>query len=638
MRVHWFPRALVHTLLALILALLCFVSASAQTVISMDLLTPQKGSYSLEELAVQRFQVYGLLDDTAQDDDPLTVGIAAALINKFFDGAAFAPEEPDRKAAEADIAEMLLELLGYSSYGENSVGLAKSVGLRPIGMANEFSLGDMMLYLERCLELRNAEGIPLRNCAVIPEELEQRAVPNTVVIYPVDLEDAEKQIRRAFEYMPYYISIHMGEGLTVGDLDVLESRYEGYLSSVLNDAAGEEVWWLPFVHWCKNNFHLGVSRSSRSDLMLHFDYSDAARLIADLDDAFTPFVDDTITYLADAFYQENIAQYEGQYEEVIIREIESLISRNASYDRDAYTKRIERDSAYHISGFFENGKVVCLGYAELFSYLCQRADIQAITVLGSSKASELATREKSDHIWNKVKVGDSWYNEDICWGDDNRGCLERFSLKSDESIRIFSHYPAEHTAGVYAATANYTPTGKTRGFDDVPADAYYYDAVRWAVEQRVSAGTSGTTFSPDAACTRAQVITFLWRVAGSPEPEHSGSPFSDISDDAYYRDAVCWAVERGIANGTSVDTFSPNAICTRAQVVTFLWREQGPPEMTDSGGSIPFEDVPVDSYFHNAAAWAVEQGIAMGTGKSTFSPNTICTRAQVVTFLCRNAD
>ena len=168
-------------------------------------------------------------------------------------------------------------------------------------------------------------------------------------------------------------------------------------------------------------------------------------------------------------------------------------------------------------------------------------------------------------------------------------------------------------------------------FVDVPTGAYYYDAVAWAVENGVTNGTSATTFGPDVTCTRAQMVTFLWRAAGSPEPENTVNPFTDVSASAYYYDAVLWAVGEGITNGTSATTFSPDATVTRGQTVTFLWRKAGSPAA--SGNS--FADVAADAYYATAVAWAAREGITSGTSATTFSPDNTCTRAQIVTFLWR---
>ena len=179
----------------------------------------------------------------------------------------------------------------------------------------------------------------------------------------------------------------------------------------------------------------------------------------------------------------------------------------------------------------------------------------------------------------------------------------------------------------------FTEDGSLNPFQDVPSDAYYFEAVNWAVANNVTNGTSETTFSPNVGCTRAQVVTFLWRAAGQPEPTEGTNPFTDVKEGTYYYKAVLWAVEKGITNGTSETTFDPDETCTRGQIVTFLWRREGKPAPT--GANNPFADVKPSAYFGSAVLWAVEKGITNGTSETTFEPNEDCTRAQVVTFLFR---
>lgn len=169
-------------------------------------------------------------------------------------------------------------------------------------------------------------------------------------------------------------------------------------------------------------------------------------------------------------------------------------------------------------------------------------------------------------------------------------------------------------------------------FVDVLPGSYYYDAVRWAVSNGITSGTSGITFSPNAACTRAQVVTFLWRAAGSPKPASNVNSFADVPADAYYRDAVLWAVEQGITNGVSEDRFDPNATVTRGQTVAFLYRAAGRPSVS---GSSVFHDVDAGAYYEDAVTWAYQKDITGGTSSSQFSPDAACTRAQIVTFLYR---
>ena len=167
-------------------------------------------------------------------------------------------------------------------------------------------------------------------------------------------------------------------------------------------------------------------------------------------------------------------------------------------------------------------------------------------------------------------------------------------------------------------------------FYDVPNNAYYYEAVKWAQEKGITGGIGNGLFGPNQPCTRAQIVTFLWRAAGSPEPKAMSS-FADVSTDAYYAKAVAWAVENGITTGTGDDKFSPDATCTRAQSVTFLFRAIG--KLVDSKAE--FSDVLTDSYYANAVAWAVENGVTNGIGDGLFGPDNSCTRAQIVTFLYR---
>lgn len=174
--------------------------------------------------------------------------------------------------------------------------------------------------------------------------------------------------------------------------------------------------------------------------------------------------------------------------------------------------------------------------------------------------------------------------------------------------------------------------GGDDGFRDVAEGAYYYNAVEWAVDKGVTEGTGNGYFSPNRACTRGEIVTFLYRAAGCPAPVSEENPFTDVAPGAYYYDAVLWAVEQGITQGTSRTTFSPGATCTRAQAVTFLYRYFASPA---ASAALSFTDVPASAYYYNAVRWAVAGGITQGTGKNTFRPDKTCTRAEIVTFLYR---
>ena len=185
-------------------------------------------------------------------------------------------------------------------------------------------------------------------------------------------------------------------------------------------------------------------------------------------------------------------------------------------------------------------------------------------------------------------------------------------------------------SGKVEVAAEFVKEVEVSPFADVATDAYYYDAVKWAVNKGITNGVSETLFGPDQACTRAQIVTFLWRAAGSPEPK-SESSFADVAADAYYAKAVAWAVENGITKGTSETTFHPDETCTRAQGVTFLYRALGKLAAAQAG----FTDVAADSYYADAVNWAAENGVTKGISETLFGPDGSCTRAQIVTFLYR---
>ena len=167
-------------------------------------------------------------------------------------------------------------------------------------------------------------------------------------------------------------------------------------------------------------------------------------------------------------------------------------------------------------------------------------------------------------------------------------------------------------------------------FDDVAEDAWYYDAVQWAAGAGVTVGTGNGHFSPDMICTRAQAVMFLWNAAGNPTPKTTDNPFVDVSEDAYYYQAMLWAVGEGITVGTGNNCFSPDMIATRSQIVSFLYRYAGSPAVENAAS---FTDVPVTAYYADAVAWAMAEGVTVGTGNNCFSPLRDCTRAEMVCFL-----
>lgn len=199
-----------------------------------------------------------------------------------------------------------------------------------------------------------------------------------------------------------------------------------------------------------------------------------------------------------------------------------------------------------------------------------------------------------------------------------------------KNIKFTNSYTSANA--ILNARIHYNSTGPA--FLDVSEDAYYAKPVAWAVEHGITSGTSATTFSPDAPCTRGQIATFLWNAAGKPEPSSAYNPFADVKASKYFYKPVLWAVENNITSGTDASHFSPNAPCTRSQAVTFLWRAKGQPY----GANSSFRDVPGKSFYKAAVDWAVENGITSGTSATTFGPGEVCTRGQIVTFLYRASD
>lgn len=220
---------------------------------------------------------------------------------------------------------------------------------------------------------------------------------------------------------------------------------------------------------------------------------------------------------------------------------------------------------------------------------------------------------------------DAGYQLDKLTVTDKNGNVLKLTDKGD------GKYSFTMPDGKVEVKAVFAKKVETRPFGDVSTDAYYNQAVQWAQEKGITDGISSDLFGPKQPCTRSQIVTFLWRAAGSPEPKSTAAGMTDVVPGSYYAKAVAWAVENGITTGTAEGTFSPDATCTRAQAVTFLARAQN----AKATGKTAFSDVPADSYFADAVAWAQANGVTTGTSETTFSPDSDCTRAQIVTFLYR---
>ena len=252
----------------------------------------------------------------------------------------------------------------------------------------------------------------------------------------------------------------------------------------------------------------------------------------------------------------------------------------------------------------------------------RRYDVSAPSVKHGDVTVSPKSASKGDTVTIIVKP-DSGYELDTLTVKDASGSKIKVKDKGDGKF-TFTMPASKVTVSAEFAEI------ETLDFADVPTDAYYYEAVKWAAKKGITGGIGNDLFGPNQPCTRAQIVTFLWRAAGSPEPKTMSS-FADVSMDAYYAKAVAWAVENGITTGTGDGKFSPDATCTRAQSVTFLFRAIG--KLVDSKAE--FSDVLADSYYANAVDWAVENGVTNGIGDGLFGPDNSCTRAQIVTFLYR---
>ena len=252
----------------------------------------------------------------------------------------------------------------------------------------------------------------------------------------------------------------------------------------------------------------------------------------------------------------------------------------------------------------------------------------SVTTPSKSENGGVAVSSKNARKGDTVTVTvtpDAGYQLDKLTVTDKNGNVLKLTDKGD------GKYSFTMPDGKVEVKAVFAKEVKTSPFGDVSTDAYYYKAVQWAQEKGITDGISSNLFGPKQPCTRSQIVTFLWRAAGSPEPKGTAAGMTDVVPGSYYAKAVAWAVENGITTGTAEGTFSPDATCTRAQAVTFLARAQN----AKATGKTAFSDVPADSYFADAVAWAQANGVTTGTSETTFSPDSDCTRAQIVTFLYR---
>ena len=365
-----------------------------------------------------------------------------------------------------------------------------------------------------------------------------------------------------------------------------------YVLTGLQDHAGADIKWVagikhPTFEWDK--WHISA------------DYSAVDAALAKIPADLTAYTDESVTALNNA--KANVVRGKALANQ-------SEVDAMAKAIEDAIKALVEKPSS---GGGSSSGGSSSPSYS-----VTTPGKTENGTVTVSPRSAE-----KGDSVTITVKPDSGYQLDDLVVTD-----------KSGKELKLTDKGNGKYTFTMPASkveiNATFVKEVETSPFSDVSTSAYYYEAVKWAQEKGITGGIGNGLFGPNQPCTRAQIVTFLWRAAGSPEPKAMSS-FADVSTDAYYAKAVAWAVENGITTGTGDGKFSPDATCTRAQSVTFLFRAIG--KLVDSKAE--FSDVLTDSYYANAVAWAVENGVTNGIGNGLFGPDNSCTRAQIVTFLFR---
>lgn len=315
-----------------------------------------------------------------------------------------------------------------------------------------------------------------------------------------------------------------------------------------------------------------------------------------------------------------------------VRAVYDWVAANILYDYDYYEGR-KADVTIFPEDVLNTKLTVCDGYSRLTQALLQAQNIPVVRVVGQGINVVGWAPDDVDHAWNLAYAEGRWIYLDATWGSPSGGNSGRTNYDWFNPTNL--NFSFTHKAEVshidpngYDNDMTPHPANTAAGnFSDVSETAYYAQPVQWAVEKGITAGTSSTTFSPDTTCTTAEILTFLWRSQGQPEPSIE-NPFADVTAGAYYYQAALWAYERGLISGAS---FRGDTPCTRSATVTYLWRLAGSP----SASSAAFTDVPSTADYAQAVAWAVSKDITSGTSTNTFSPEMVCSRSQIVTFLYR---
>lgn len=354
---------------------------------------------------------------------------------------------------------------------------------------------------------------------------------------------------------------------------------------------------------------------------------------------------------------EDISNYIGTYT-VTLDGLKNNQGEDASFTYDVTFFDIDTGSTEHSHSYGDPERVWSSDYQECnLEFTCETCGEKKIvpcevtttttatcTTSGEIVHTAVATVDGTQYTSTVTRyVSATGHDNSItfAWSDDLQTCqATAVCSKCGEKQTIACQVTTSAANGTITYTATCIIDGKTYTdtrtetepfpFTDVFETDYYYQAVKWAVDNHVTAGVTPTIFSPGSQCTRAQIVTFLWNLNGKPEPKDTVNPFTDVTESDWFYQPILWAVQNNVTAGTSATTFSPNAKCTRAQVVTFLWNMNGQPKLSVSN---PFKDVKTSDWYYHAIMWAVQNNVTAGTSATTFSPNQICTRGQVVTFL-----
>lgn len=348
-----------------------------------------------------------------------------------------------------------------------------------------------------------------------------------------------------------------------------------------------------------------------------------------------------------------VGREQSDYTKIFL--LHKWVAENIYYDYDAYYSG--GSTTYDSASILTSKRSVCEGYANLLRDLilaqgipCMKATTYALGVSSNggsfAVSAEAANVDRSNHAHVEAWVDGHWVVMDPTWDSANKyegGSYntsapngfyyfditpEAFALDHKYITRADGRLRMQDGVITGADTPPVTTDPSTPAFTDVPANAYYAKPVAWAIEHEITNGTSGTTFSPDETCNRAQILTFLWRANGFPEPAIS-NPFADVDTADYYYKAALWAAERAMVSGP---VFGADTPCTRGSTMEYIWKAMGSPAPT---GTVRFDDVPVYAGNAKAIAWAAENGVTTGTSETAFSPEATCTRGQIVTFLYR---